>query len=812
MKKILSIIALLFISHFIQAQEIPISIIDRINTVDYIFEGEVINSVPYLAPNSQVVYTSNLINITKILKGNLSCGTVELITAGGEYNNRVSYSSHTLMPDIGDKGIFLCRPNRREAPPSNFWNATNPDLLGAHFEDQSFISYSYENNQIIAHDILGNFDSIAQLYNLAQLITGFNFQDCNTSFTSKQQIDIPNPDISEIFKPITKQEFNNVNDWINYQRTNYKRKKQRNNSELTYSFVNPIVTGTTTKYFEFDIRLVDNQFNKYFDWAIIRIKYPTSIFDTNVVANNKISFTRGNLIADTNCYSKPTATDFVDDAFYIDVSEKVYSQCKAQITNVPNTLVHVKMQMKDCIPNNSIHMEDTLIFGGLAYLMDAYYADSPNDTFSTVYDTTFFPSPANIPNCVATITSFSPDTVRGGIGDTLFVRGFQFGPIQGNGNLFFINGDAPTSTNYLGLEPSDIALWSDTLIKIIVPSIDKSLNQDPISSCKFRITTNNSQKDTADTRLTIFYSLYNYRYPTGSKVKDVMGSFQEGGYRFYVDTLIYKNDSMMWCIKKAMYEWSCATGVNFEITKDTFGLSKFNVSDFVNHIYYSDTLTAVAQTQCLYDLCPTNMKVLGDIDIAIAKHPPVPNFYDTLAAVPSNRADFFAVIMHEIGHAVQHNHINDTNAIMYAYQNISSTSGIPVFKRKINIMNDKSAYLGGRKEVSYTLDANATGCGHYQMTLKPICSGYTSIVSNIKTKNDIEIFPNPFSSEVNIKLEADETLKEILVYDLKGQLLFNKTNFNIGQSKVELPKLSSDIYILKVITNKRYSVKKVSHE
>lgn len=814
MKKILALIILTttFIKGF--AQEIPLDIVDRINTVDYIFEGEVLNTQFYESPTSHSINTSNLIKITKIFKGDLQCGTVELITTGGEYNNIFSYSSHTLQPERGAKGVFLCKDNWREAPAANFWSATNTQLLGAYFEDQSFISYSIENNQIIAHDILGSFDSIAQFYNLAQIITGFNYQVCNEELNFYPKPNIINPDLTESFTPYSKEQYNENRTWIEYQKEHFtrKKKKTRAGDTVSYYIFNPIVTGTGTKYFEFDVKISDNIWTKYLDICYLRIKYPTNIFGTNVVANNNIVITRGNLISDTNCYANPIPNDFMTDAFTVDITEKVYSQCKQQITAIPNGLIHVKMKMNNCIPNSQVFFKDTVIFGGLStYMSEPLYADFPNDTFSTAYDTFKIPNPIIVPNCVATITSFSPDTVRGGIDDTLTIRGFQFGPIQGNGNLYFTNADAPTSNSYVPLEPYDILLWTDTLIKIKVPSVDTGLNKDPIASCNFILHNNVNEKDTSSNRLTVFYSLFNHRLNSTSKVPDRFVNFDFGVYTLLVDTLVYQNDSAMWCIQKALYEWRCATGVNIVIKKDTFGLPKVANPDIINHIFYSDTLQAAAITTTFYDQCPTASRPLIDIDIAISRNPIVPFHYDTLGNIPAGKSDFYAIILHEIGHAVLQNHVNDTNSIMYPYQNIISGQAIPFWKRKINIMNDPSAYKGGRKAVNLPLDANTISCGHSNMIILPICQGYTPVSEIQKDDNNISVYPNPFQNSLNIIPTSDVEVQEVILYNYNGQIVC-KLKKESAHSYTIPSTLNDKNYLLKIFTNKGFVVKKLIHE
>lgn len=544
----------------------------------------------------------------------------------------------------------------------------------------------------------------------------------------------------------------------------------------------------------------------------MRIKYPTNIFGTNIVASNNITINRGNLIADTNCYANPIPNDFMSDAFTVDITEKVYSQCKQQITAIPNGLIHVKMKMNNCIPNNPISFQDTVIFGGLStYMSEPLYADFPNDTFSTAYDTFKVSPPVNIPNCVATITSFSPDSVRGGINDTLTIRGFQFGPIQGNGNLFFTNADAPTNNTYIPLEQSDIILWSDTLIKVLVPSVDTGSNVDPIGSCKFILHNNIGEKDTANSKLTIYYSLYNYRKANATKVPEVFIDRQSGGYRFYVDTLVYQNDSAMWCIQKALYEWRCATGINMYVVKDTFGLPKVFHFDSVNHIFYSSFIQQAALTNTKYYIFNTNTIPLAEVEIAINKTL-LPLHYDTLGALPAGKGDFYAIMLHEIGHAVQHNHVCDSLAIMYPYQIISPTNSVPYNSRKIFIMNDSSAYKGGRKSVNKAIDANAIAQGFSDMNVLPLCQGYTFVQNQNKLDEYIKIYPNPFSSWIKIIVPENETLIKVQLLSYNGSMIYESLPNSLTHQVSLSQEIPTGNYLLRIITDKRVSTKKVIHE
>lgn len=159
MKKLLLSIAITIFGFILNAQEVPTSLLDRINAVNYIFEGKVLESKPYFTNNGQYIRTSNLVQITKILKGNLRCGTIEIITNGGELDNKEISISHSLELYPNAMGIFLCNETTRPLSPIDFYSETNIEKLEGQFENQSFIQYWWNGQTINAADVWQNFDS-----------------------------------------------------------------------------------------------------------------------------------------------------------------------------------------------------------------------------------------------------------------------------------------------------------------------------------------------------------------------------------------------------------------------------------------------------------------------------------------------------------------------------------------------------------------------------------------------------------------------------------------------------------------------------
>lgn len=338
MKKLFNFLLFSFAINSIIAQEIPINFVNRINEVNFIFEGKVIHSKPYYAHNGQYIYTSNTVEITKILKGDLKCGTIEIITKGGEIDDKKLEVSHSLELLKGSSGIFLCSETNRPLSIVDFYPETNPEKLEATFETQSFIRYWWDGHHINAADIWQNYDSLALVYNVTEVISGLSFIDCEAKI-SHTYVNVSIDNTEEDFPVYSKEDFDELINYAEFKRNNYTREDiSKSNSEIFYNLSNLIITGTTQKYLEFDVTVKDNLGTKFLDQSAIRLEYNPSAFGNNIVANNNIIVTRGTLNADTNCYSAPIPSDVNNNTILIPALETVFSQCKAPIFKLRKVL------------------------------------------------------------------------------------------------------------------------------------------------------------------------------------------------------------------------------------------------------------------------------------------------------------------------------------------------------------------------------------------------------------------------------------------------------------------------------------------
>lgn len=793
----------------VKSQEIPINIVERINEVNYIFEGQVINSEAYYNAEGTYIYTSNTVEISKLLKGDIDCGTIEIITEGGQVGDNDLEISHSLELIEGSIGIFLCTETDRPTSIVDFYLKSNPETLEAEFENQSFIRYWWDGEGINAADLWQNYDSLALVYNVTETISGATFIDCGTPsyesvFNKKQPIVID--DKEEVFPVYTKADFQKQIDYADFKRKNYKEKRNNKaNDKIFYKLSNFTISGSNQKYLEFDVTVKDDIGTKYLDQSAVRLTYDTVIFGQKIVDNNNILVSRGSINADPNCYSSPSPSDANNNTVLITAFETTYSQCKNQVLTAAQTLMHLKIKIKDCSLPGEVALEDTITFFGTGLISEySAYADFPNDTFQTYYANVEHNQIAQKPDCKATITNFSPKKVAGGIGDTLFIRGYQFGNIRGAGNVYFNNADDGGKSEVY-LDAADFALWSDTLIKILVPSYDTAKignvaqAAQPLGTGLFRLVANDGTLDYSPEELIVEFSIQN----NVDKKPYTLTPWTDfnGAYIFRCDTGVanYKNGKMKTVLDKALRDWSCLTGINWYLGTDTIYTDSLVKLDTLCIIKFDSTLENenLAVTNSRLGKCSSE-PVLLESDIRINSN--YDWFCDTLAgSVPLNEKDFYAVILHELGHAHNLKHIINPLAIMHYSTNTNT--------RKINLDSDSSCKKGGNWVMGFSTDlVNIVNCNNISniSVTSDFCME-TGIAKNKKNSGfAFTAFPNPTKNLLTIISEntINHTVN-VLIRDITGKIIYLESfaNFN-NRLELNFSAYSTGMYLLSIQNTK----------
>lgn len=86
------------------------------------------------------------------------------------------------------------------------------------------------------------------------------------------------------------------------------------------------------------------------------------------------------------------------------------------------------------------------------------------------------------------------------------------------------------------------------------------------------------------------------------------------------------------------------------------------------------------------------------------------------------------------------------------------------------------------------------------------CNLVSSINSNINTINPITVNTNSYNHKISVN--ASETINNIDVYTLKGELIYSKKSIQSLTSEIELPQIQGMV-IIKIATNNTNTIKKI---
>jgi|JI8StandDraft_2_1071088.scaffolds.fasta_scaffold03695_6 hypothetical protein len=795
------IIATLIAGHLctnLTAQEIPIDILTRVNAVDYIFEGRVIKSTPYSTSNGRFVHTSNTIQVLKVLKGDISCGTIELITDGGKTDDLWVDPSHSLDLNEGCAGIFLAKGTDKELSPVDFYPESNYQKIEATFEDQSFIKYWYDGVDWRASDMWQYFGDVELARQLAEQVVGFNFVDCATPL-APQPWDVPATVNTDQQRTALRTDM----DMIRQRMAEVAAKRMEMElegrgsamGEVSYAMTNIEVTGTDPMYLEFDITMHDDMGDKYLYWAGPRIVYDTLVFGSSIGQTTNIDVINAGLIADPNCYGFSYPLDLEANSFVAFAYPAFQSQCLAVVPTTPVQIFHIRMRVLDCIPSTLTMADAPISEGPSAVLYYSGWSETAEQGDVFDYASADLGQVEELEGCGPMITSFNPTTVAGGILQVLEIHGHGFGDTRGAGTVFFKNADTGGSSE-VACDASDFLIggWSDDLIYLYVPSADTALVGSlttPYATAgtgTFRVVTDGGISIPSPEPLTIVHSVSSYPglYPKPPARLGPWSVF-EGRYLFHIDSLVaaYEDGAMIPVIRKALREWTCLTGVDWAIAEDSlYQALPVAERDSVCVINFGSLAPGVvAQAQPYPVICDGKYYYL-ESDLTLNSDPGFMWFMDTVPTnpIPDGHTDLYFVLLHELGHAHGLEHVLDTNAILYFEDNSDGPF------RKIQLYGDFAAHTGG----NWVMDASfsgppSSGCtfpSAVSITSAPLCDGFFSIME-VGQNTDLRIQPNPFNRSFDI-LSLEKNILTVEVFNSIGALVYQAEEVHAMNRSVDL--------------------------
>ncbi len=104
----------------------------------------------------------------------------------------------------------------------------------------------------------------------------------------------------------------------------------------------------------------------------------------------------------------------------------------------------------------------------------------------------------------------------------------------------------------------------------------------------------------------------------------------------------------------------------------------------------------------------------------------------------------------------------------------------------------------------YAYDSGS--CGSAEQSFELILTGSTASIDDIIISNQIQLYPNPVSSFLNIETNNQLKIKEVYIYNILGSLV---KKVNTIEESISLDELSTGSYMMKIITDKGISVKRI---
>lgn len=584
------------------------------------------------------------------------------------------------------------------------------------------------------------------------------------------------------------------------------------------------------KWQVFDISMICYNSGLFFDSFLAYIQYNTTVFGSNLIANN-------NIVADvdpaflSSTYSNPNTV-------WGDISSNVIgipfgtnssgSYNRTLLKPIYQKVLTLKFKIQNCNNNTSISFTNGILTGNYSFYTTT--ANAPISS-SMPMDKTYYSGSINDVACKPIITNFT-DNVPAGINHIVTIDGKYFGTKKGTGTVIFRNADKGSQypqvvgPNDGGLQKYDILSWQDDKIVLRLPTLIDSavvtFGAEPpkIGSGYFKVKNSFLLETQSSTPITIPYALRQQSVvqPIPSiayKKYTVKFAANNGnGYKIQLHPNLTSNPlyvNAKAVTRKAMKDWSCATGVNWHIGADTslaFG------QDAVCLINLS-SMSGLMQTRPEIKPCLAAngepIFYIKSFDIEINQSP-VSGVWkvDSTGALAVGQLDFYAAIAHELGHGHLVQHINDSiNDIMWwqAYP-----YGATLAQRKL-LKYSFGARDGGNFVID-SLVSNLNCISNHVEIIPTKCDELIGIREIGFNLFNVIVSPNPSYSEQNITvkfiLEKEENVN-FEIYDITGKLILQTQTEKLIDVNYDLytNQISAGVYLLKINVGSQHQLMKI---
>lgn len=737
----------------VSAQTYEISLAEKVRNSDLIVEGQVKQSRVFVDSKDDI-YTIYTLSITAVLKGTTKSQEIEVINWGGETETEIQSWSHFLSLKNGDYGIFNLYHN------INLPEIDKGNTYSIYSDSQGFFKFS---------DVAQGYISASDPYNTYRDIK----KDCYDEIgklTNQKISFLQNPNVIPI------------------------------RSGIKYSFKDIFFDGKNIKFKIFVSSLIGEK--KLYSSGLI-MSYDINTYGKNIVGNNKILLENDG-ISDFPNYQL-TKSDIADNQFKIELKSIGSETELITIGENEQLLLSGSLELQNIVLNPGVTFDiDNM------YSLNTYYENSKTNIFNIIQ------VDANISAItwplVPKITEIIPLSVSAGTDDIITIKGSGFGSTQGTSFVEFTNAFEGTTlgVKWIQAYPSDYKSWSDTEIKVRVPSISPIVAFiEYAGTGNIKVSVGNSTAVSKDV-LTVRYAITNYehnlpttipKYITKNRLVGIFG--QDAGY-----TLYKALPGAVSSFERALCTWIESSNINFTIKDIKVATapppgnlySKFACKITLTDVFPAGiTNTTKALTSRDYSPdCTTNnivyITMLRKFDILFRKSstwftqkdydpPSDPTYWE-------KNIDLESVALHELGHAQQLQHTNNDDVMFWLIQKP---------RRKLGVNDVEGS--------NYMKNLNTS-------TLAQQCNAYTPIklltkcistpTTEISYDSSINIFPNPTDGLLHV--ECENVIESVMISTILGEIIIDNKNVDsIFHQSINTEKLSSGLYCVKVKSNIGYS-------
>lgn len=531
---------------------------------------------------------------------------------------------------------------------------------------------------------------------------------------------------------------------------------------IIYTFENPTYSALGNQ-FSVDLFAQATATSKYSD-GYLYINYNELGFGSDVITNGALSFQQQDLIGDTNVY-KVYKEDFNQNTFSLLIYNLSYDPNHySELGTTPRKLGRLIFNVINCAENKNLHFDQITVtsihshFTGILPFPWEYYSPVIADDEET----------GSICDCKKPkITSFSPQSIHGGVGEILTITGQDFGTFTSSSTVLFKNGDATGPSEIEAgindLNWDNVIHWTDTEIKIKVPGCDKFKGSSrPPSTGKFRIKNRCEVSEESGTKLDIPYSIFNYRGTVNGEVTRI-------GLQPNTICFSFSNQVPFWVRQQfviAVSDWCSQTGISFKIGPTITKNTPSGALDNINLVSFESGSGGGMLSSSFYF---ESSNCFSEIDFVVQTTLTSPTTAD--------EENMRELIKHELGHAHMLNHAKGFGQLMHPSGNAGG-----------NITtNDKDG--------ANLIFAASTVCGGIG---KGGCGGTCTVSTHEENPANIQISPNPASIILNL-ISNEESIYQVDIINNQGITL--KTFINLkAENELNISDIPAGSYICRITT------------